>query len=51
MIIITDGVFSMTGDVADLPNIIRLAKKYDIRVMVDDAHGLGVTGKKWKRYS
>ena len=48
MIIITDGVFSMTGDVADLPNIIRLAKKYDIRVMVDDAHGLGVTGKNGK---
>lgn len=45
MIIITDGVFSMTGDLADLPNIVRLAKKYDIRVMVDDAHGLGVTGK------
>ena len=45
MIIITDGVFSMTGDVADLPSIVKLAKKYDIRVMVDDAHGLGVTGK------
>lgn len=45
MIIITDGVFSMTGDVADLPSIVKLAKKYNIRVMVDDAHGLGVTGK------
>lgn len=45
MIIITDGVFSMTGDVADLPSIVKLAKKYEIRVMVDDAHGLGVTGK------
>jgi len=45
MIIITDGVFSMTGDVADLPNIVKIAKKYNIRVMVDDAHGLGVTGK------
>lgn len=45
MIIITDGVFSMTGDVAKLPDIVRIAKKYDIRVMVDDAHGLGVTGK------
>jgi 8-amino-7-oxononanoate synthase len=45
MIIITDGVFSMTGDVCKLKEIIELKKKYNIRVMVDDAHGLGVTGK------
>jgi len=43
-LIITDGVFSMSGDIANLPEIIRLAKKYDARVMVDDAHGLGVLG-------
>ena len=45
LIIITDGVFSMTGDVCKLKEIIELKKKYNIRVMVDDAHGLGVTGK------
>jgi 7-keto-8-aminopelargonate synthetase-like enzyme len=44
-IIITDGVFSMSGDIANLPEIVRLAKKYDARVMVDDAHGFGVLGK------
>jgi 8-amino-7-oxononanoate synthase len=44
MIIITDGVFSMTGDLCDLPKIIELKKKYNLRVMVDDAHGFGVMG-------
>lgn len=44
-LIIVDGVFSMEGDIADLPNIVRLAKKYGARVMVDDAHGIGVLGK------
>lgn len=44
-LIITDGVFSMGGDIADLPTIVRLAKQYDARVMVDDAHGLGVIGE------
>lgn len=44
-LIVVDGVFSMEGDIADLPNIVRLAKKYKARVMVDDAHGLGVLGK------
>jgi 8-amino-7-oxononanoate synthase len=44
-IIVVDGVFSMEGDIADLPGIIPLAKKYKARVMVDDAHGLGVLGK------
>lgn len=43
--IIVDGVFSMEGDIADLPNIVRLARKYGTRVMVDDAHGIGVLGK------
>jgi 7-keto-8-aminopelargonate synthetase-like enzyme len=43
-LIVVDGVFSMEGDIADLPGIIPLAKKYGARVMVDDAHGLGVLG-------
>ncbi|MBM4309120.1 MAG: aminotransferase class I/II-fold pyridoxal phosphate-dependent enzyme, partial [Deltaproteobacteria bacterium] len=44
-LIIVDGVFSMEGDIADLPPIIKLAKAYGARVMVDDAHGVGVLGK------
>ena len=44
-LVITDGVFSMGGDMADLPNIVRLAKQYGARVMVDDAHGLGTIGE------
>jgi len=44
-LIITDGVFSMGGDIADLPNIVQLAKRYGARVMVDDAHGLGTIGE------
>ena len=43
-LIITDGVFSMSGEIAKLPEIVALAKKYEARVMVDDAHGLGVMG-------
>jgi 8-amino-7-oxononanoate synthase len=45
ILIITDGVFSMGGDIANLPAIVELAKKYNARVMVDDAHALGVIGK------
>ena len=41
----TDGVFSMGGDVCNLPEIVRLARQYGARVMVDDAHGLGVLGE------
>jgi len=44
-LIIIDGVFSMEGDLANLPAIVELAKKYDVKVMVDDAHGIGVMGK------
>lgn len=44
-LIIVDGVFSMEGDIADLPAIVRLSKAYGARIMVDDAHGIGVLGK------
>ena len=47
-LIITDGVFSMHGDVAKLDEIISLANQYGARVMVDDAHGLGIVGKTGK---
>ena len=43
-LIVTDGVFSMTGDICKLPEIVKLAGKYKARVMVDDAHGFGVLG-------
>jgi len=43
--IITDGVFSMDGDIAPLPKIVELAEKYNAFVMVDDAHASGVLGK------
>lgn len=47
-LIIVDGVFSMEGDLANLPEIVSLARKYGARVMVDDAHGIGVMGKNGK---
>lgn len=45
ILIVTDGVFSMSGEICKLPEIVALAKKYGARVMVDDAHGLGVLGE------
>jgi 8-amino-7-oxononanoate synthase len=44
-LIIVDGIFSMEGDIADLPSIVKLAKTYGARLMVDDAHAIGVLGK------
>jgi len=45
-LIVVDGVFSMEGDIANLPEIVRLGKKYKARIMVDDAHATGILGKK-----
>lgn len=45
-LIVTDGVFSMDGDIAPLPQIIKLAKRYEMLTMVDDAHGVGILGEK-----
>ncbi len=44
-LIITDGLFSMEGDIAKVDKIVELAKKYNASVLIDDAHGLGVLGK------
>ena len=45
ILIITDGIFSMTGDICDLPKLVELKKKYGARLLVDDAHSFGVLGK------
>jgi 8-amino-7-oxononanoate synthase len=44
-LIVTDGVFSTTGEIVDLPNLVKLAKEFNARIMVDDAHSVGVIGK------
>ncbi|HBG40644.1 MAG TPA: 8-amino-7-oxononanoate synthase [Porphyromonadaceae bacterium] len=46
-LIVVDGVFSMEGDLANLPEIMKLAKKYNANIMVDEAHSLGVLGRKY----
>ncbi|MDD3789033.1 MAG: pyridoxal phosphate-dependent aminotransferase family protein [Petrimonas sp.] len=46
-LIVVDGVFSMEGDLTDLPGIVKLARKYNANIMVDEAHGLGVLGRKY----
>lgn len=43
-IVVTDGVFSMEGDIVNLPELVTLAKKYETKVYVDDAHSIGVLG-------
>lgn len=45
ILVVVDGVFSMEGDIVDLPHLIEVAEKYDIRVLVDDAHSVGVLGE------
>lgn len=44
-LIVVDGIFSMEGDIVNLPEIVRLAEKYNASIMVDDAHSIGVIGK------
>lgn len=44
-LIVTDGVFSMDGDIAPLPDIVKIAKQYNMMTMVDDAHATGILGK------
>ena len=46
-LIVVDGVFSMEGDLTNLPEIVKLATKYNANIMVDEAHSLGVLGKKY----
>ncbi len=44
VLVVVDGVFSMDGDLVNLPEVVRLCEKYDAAIMVDDAHGIGVVG-------
>jgi len=45
-LIVVDGVFSMEGDMSNVPEVVRIGKKYGARIMIDDAHGVGVLGQK-----
>jgi len=45
ILVITEGVFGMSGDLGNLPGIIKLREKYDFRLMIDDAHGFGTMGE------
>lgn len=45
ILVVVDGVFSMEGDIINLPELVKTAKEYDARILVDDAHGVGVMGK------
>ena len=44
-LIVVDGIFSMEGDIVDLPQVVKLAEKFNATIMIDDAHSLGVLGK------
>ncbi|MBI3004106.1 MAG: pyridoxal phosphate-dependent aminotransferase family protein [Ignavibacteriales bacterium] len=44
-LIVSDGVFSTSGEIVDLPNMVRVARKYNAKILVDDAHAVGVIGK------
>ena len=44
-LIVSDGVFSVSGEIVDLPTLVQLAKKYNARILIDDAHAVGVIGK------
>ncbi|MFZ5941005.1 MAG: serine palmitoyltransferase [Bacteroidota bacterium] len=44
-LIVVDGIFSMEGDIVNLPEVVKLAEKYDAAILVDDAHAIGVIGK------
>jgi len=44
-LIVSDGVFSVSGEIVDLPHLVKLAKKYNARILIDDAHAVGVIGK------
>lgn len=46
-LIVVDSIFSMEGDIINLPEVVRLAKKYNANIMIDEAHGLGVMGKNY----
>ncbi len=45
ILVVSDGVFSMEGDLADIPGLVRIKEKYKVRIFIDDAHGIGVLGE------